>query len=78
MDGECGGDGVGLFTNEASEIDRLVYSSMYQEGFHIEVSPKGEKPSPRIVFGYGKQDEQIKSFLNYRQMIKNIARKIGV
>jgi len=46
----------------------------------LRVSPKfskqGVKPSPRIVFRYGRQDKQIQIFLQYRKLIKNMIRKI--
>lgn len=38
----------------------------------LRVSPKGEKPSPRIVFRFGKEDNEIKNFLQYRRRIKKI------
>ena len=44
----------------------------------LRVSPKGQKPSPRVVYRYGKQDQQIHSFLQYRRLIKDILRRIRV
>ncbi len=40
----------------------------------LRVAPKGDKPSPRIVFRYGSQEHAIKDFLQYRQLIKRIYR----
>ena len=38
----------------------------------LRVAPKGDKPSPRIVFRYGSQDHGVKDFLRYRKLIKRI------
>ena len=38
----------------------------------LRVGPKGEKPSPRIVYREGKQDGQIAEFHEWRKYIKNI------
>jgi len=40
----------------------------------LRVAPKGEKPSPRIVYRFGCQDHAIKDFLDFRQLIKRIHR----
>lgn len=36
----------------------------------LRVGPKGNKPSPRIVYRYGRQDVQIQGFLEHRRMFK--------
>lgn len=41
----------------------------------LRISNKREKPSPRIVFGFGKQDQQIKEFIRKRHLIQEIMRK---
>lgn len=41
----------------------------------LRVAPKGDKPSPRVVFRYGKQDNQIRKFLRYRKLIERIEKK---
>lgn len=38
----------------------------------LRVSRKKQKPSPRIVFRYGSQENQIAEFLKYRRLIKGI------
>jgi hypothetical protein len=43
----------------------------------LRVSPKKNKPSPRIVFRYGSQNGQIKSFLAYSVMSKRIVAKLA-
>jgi len=47
-----------------------------KEGSTLRVSPKGDKPSPKIVYRYGKQDCEIRLFLLKRQGIWNIMRKM--
>jgi hypothetical protein len=47
-----------------------------KEGSTLRVSPKGSKPSPRIVYSYGKKDKEIKAFLQHRRRVKNMIRKI--
>ena len=42
----------------------------------LRVSEKKKKPPPRIVCRYGKQDDQIRTFLDYRKLIKRILRKL--
>ena len=41
----------------------------------LRVAPKGDKPSPRIVFRYWKQDNQIQEFLRYQRFIKRIEKR---
>jgi hypothetical protein len=42
----------------------------------LRVSPKREKPSPRIVYRHGKQDQNIRDFLKNRRIIKKISQKL--
>lgn len=42
----------------------------------LRVSPKREKPSPRIVYRCGNQDENVKDFLRNRRIIKKISQKM--
>jgi hypothetical protein len=39
----------------------------------LRVAPKGDKPSPRVVYRYGKQQHEIKNYLKYRNLIKRIS-----
>jgi len=41
-----------------------------KESSTLRVSPKKDKLAPRIVFCYGKQDNEIKKFLKYRKLVK--------
>jgi len=47
-----------------------------KEASTLRISPKGAKPPPRIVFHYGGQEKEIKTFLSYRKVIKSIIRKM--
>jgi hypothetical protein len=38
----------------------------------LRIGKKGDKPSPRIVFRYGKQDCEIKNYLNIRKEFRNV------
>jgi len=42
----------------------------------LRVSPKMDKPCPRVVYRCGKQDGQIKEFLRYRKLVNNIVKRI--
>jgi len=46
-------------------------------GSTLRISPKKDKPSPRIVYRYGKQDGEIHLFLLKRQEIWNIMKKMN-
>lgn len=39
----------------------------------LRVSSKREKPPPRVVYRYGKQDHNVKDFLKNREIIKKIS-----
>jgi hypothetical protein len=43
-----------------------------KEASTLRLSRKGEKPSPRVVFRFGRQDGQIRVFLNSRKFIGRI------
>ncbi len=59
-------------------ILRWLPMQCIKESSTLRVSPKKDKPSPRVVYRYGKQYGQIRSFLEYRQKIKSIiARRAG-
>jgi len=47
-----------------------------KQGSTLRVSSKKDKPSPRVVFRYGKQEKQIRSFLGFRKLINNIFMKL--
>jgi len=53
------------------------YSSMQyvKQGSTLRVSPKRNKPCPRIVFRYGALSEQVKGFLDFRMAVKAIMKQ---
>ena len=55
-------------------LEKWLIMQCIKEGSTLRVSRKRNKPSPRIVFQYGKQDDQIESFLSYRKLIKSITK----
>lgn len=59
-------------------LHRWFLMQCIKQGSTLRVSRKGSKPSPRVVFRYGKQDSQIKGFLEYRKLVKRISEKIPV
>jgi hypothetical protein len=63
-----------LFRSE--KMKTFFIMQCIKESSTLRVSTKGEKPSPRIVFRFGKQDKQIKEFLLSRREIKRIIRTI--
>ena len=46
-----------------------------KENSTIRISTKKTKRPPRIVYRYEKQDKQIKDYLEWRQLIKEIDKK---
>lgn len=42
----------------------------------LRVSPKGGKPSPRVVYRYGNLNTEVQSYLRHRKHIKDILRKM--
>jgi hypothetical protein len=42
----------------------------------LRMSPKGKKPSPRIIYRYGSQDLEIKNYLRQRRKIRQISKLI--
>ena len=61
-----------LFRSE--KLKTYFLMQCIKESSTLRVSAKGDKPSPRIVFRFGKQDKQIEEFLSYRKEIKRIIR----
>ena len=63
-------------------LEKWFVMQCIKECSTLRVSPKcskrGVKGSPRIVFRYGCQENEIKRFLWYRKLIKKFVRKLGV
>jgi hypothetical protein len=59
-----------------SKLKDWLAMQCIKESSTLRVAPKGDKPSPRIVFRYGKEDKLIKEFLSERRMVKRIIHRI--
>jgi len=53
-------------------LEKWFVMQCIKEGSTLRVSPKMDKPSPKIVFRNGKRDKQIREFLNFRKLVKKI------
>jgi len=62
-----------LFHNQS--LGRWHTMQCIKEGSTLRISSKYEKPSPRIVYHEGNQDQQIREFLVQRKLIKRIIKK---
>lgn len=60
------------------KLERWFTMQCIKEASTLRVSGKRDKPSPRVVFRYGKQDKEIKEFLCYRCRIKRFIRRLLV
>lgn len=58
------------------ELQRYCLMQCIKTSSTLRVSTKGEKPSPRIVFRLGKQDQQLKDFVRNRHLVKEIIKKL--
>jgi len=57
-------------------LEKWFLMQCIKEGSTLRVSPKRDKPSPRIVYKYGKEDKQIRDFLAYRKLAKLIYKQV--
>lgn len=57
-------------------LEKWFVMECIKEASTLRVPPKRNKPSPRILFTYGKQDDQTREFLGYRKLIRNITSKL--
>lgn len=57
-------------------LEKWFLMQCIKEGSTLRVSSKRDKPSPRIVFRHGKENDQIESFLRYRGLLKNMIQKL--
>lgn len=64
-----------LSENEA--LQKWHRMQCIKEDSTLRVSPKGEKPSPRIVYREGSEDNQIACFLRYRRKIKKLMKQMS-
>jgi hypothetical protein len=52
------------------ELTRWFLNQFTRGNFTLRISSKGKKPSPKIVFRYGKQDKETKRYLQHRRFIR--------
>jgi hypothetical protein len=67
---------VCLMTKHRRLTEWLVMQCIKQSST-LRVSPKGQKPSPRVVYRYGKQNGQTRVYLGSRTKIKRIQKSVG-
>jgi hypothetical protein len=62
----------------SKSVPLLRYLAMQciKENSTLRVAPKGDKPSPRIVYRYGCQEHAVKDFLRHRRLVKSIYRSV--
>ncbi len=58
-------------------LTKYLLMQCIKESSTLRVSEKQEKTSPRVVFRHGRQNKQIKGFLEFRSVIKGIERKLS-
>ena len=61
--------------SHSPKLEKYCLMQCIKTSSALRVSSKKEKPSPRIVFRFGKQDEQVKDFMSTRKIIKKIDKK---
>lgn len=66
---------VSLLTKHKKLTGWFIFQCI-KKGSTLRISPKREKPSPRIVYRYGKQDREICNFLKYRKMMNRFMKKL--
>ncbi len=57
-------------------LTRWFIMQCIKQGSTLRVSPKKEKPAPRIVCCQSRQDGQVRDFLNYRKLLRTIMSRI--
>jgi hypothetical protein len=63
---------VALLSNNPMLQKWHLLQCIKRKGSTLRVSAKGDKPSPRVVYRYGRQDKMIREFLEFRRKIKGI------
>jgi len=67
-----------LFNFKNEGLKKWFLLQCIKGGSTLRVSPKKEKPSPRIVFRYGEQGHQVKVFESHRKLIRGIGRRLQI
>jgi hypothetical protein len=62
--------------SQLSKLKDYVLMQTIKESSTLRVGPKFRKPSPRIVYRYGRQDRQIREFLETRRTIDHISKNL--
>jgi len=70
-------DVVSIVAQACLEIKNVALTKWFilqcrKEEFTLRISPKGDKPRPRIAYRYGKQNREIRRYLQYRRLIRSI------
>jgi hypothetical protein len=60
--------------SQLGKLRDYVLMQVIKESSTLRVGPKFRKPSPKIVYRYGKQDRQIREFLETRKTIDHISK----
>jgi hypothetical protein len=63
-----------LSHNEA--LTKYLQMQCIKKSSALRISPKLEKPSPKIVYKFGEQDKAIRNFLKFRALTKRILRQL--
>jgi hypothetical protein len=63
--------------SKSEKLKDYVLMQGIKESSTLRVGPKGEKPSPRIVFYYGKQDGEVRYFLKKREELKLVINRMN-
>ena len=58
------------------KLEKWLVMQCIKKESTLRASPKGNKPSPRILFKHGAQNNEIQSYLEYRKLIKTAIRKV--
>jgi hypothetical protein len=64
--------------SQNKSLNKYALMQGIKESSTLRVGPKGEKPRPRIVYRWGKQDGQIKKYLRERREIYKILKSLRV
>jgi hypothetical protein len=62
--------------SENPKLQSYVRMRCIKQTSTVRISPKENKPIPKIVFRYGSQDRQIKKFLETKRFVLDSLRKI--
>lgn len=63
--------------SKSRKVSGFALMQCIKESSTLRLGSKGDKPCPRIVFRFGKQDNEINKYLKYRRTLKNIERKLA-